>query len=220
MVTRVIGYVRVSTSQQADNGASLAAQEAKLRAYCVALSLELVSVEVDAGFSASTLARPALTRALTGLKHADALLVCKLDRLTRSLPDLATLLSKHFSKRALISVEESINTTTAAGKLVLNLLTSVSSWEREAIGERTSAVKSHLRSQGRYIGGSVPFGFRRDGANVVPCPDEQAILAAVRALREQGLSMRAIAATLTERGLRGRGVVLRVGQIQRMLSVV
>ena len=62
--TRVIGYVRVSTDQQADGGVSLAAQRAKLAAYCTALDLELVGVEEDAGLSAKTLARPGLQRAL------------------------------------------------------------------------------------------------------------------------------------------------------------
>ena len=201
---------------QADHGVSLAAQEAKLRAYCTALDLELVSVEVDAGFSAASLNRPALTRALADLKarRADALLICKLDRLTRSLPDLAHLVSKYFSKRAsLISVEESINTTTASGRLVLNLLTSVSSWEREAIGDRTRTAKAYQRTQGKYLGGGVPFGFRRAGEELVEDAGEQAVIVQVRALRAAGLSLRAIVATLAE-----RGVALQVGLCQRVLA--
>lgn len=219
--TKVIGYVRVSTTMQADEGASLAAQEAKLRAYCTALSLELVGLEVDAGFSASSLNRPALQRALEALRtrKADALLVCKLDRLTRNLSDLGTLVTKHFGKRAsLISVEESINTTSASGKLVLNLLTSVSSWEREAIGERTAAVKTHLKAQGSYLGGGVPFGYRREGEKIVADDDEQAVVAAARALKAAGMSMRSIAATLTARGLRARNGHLGAGNVQRILS--
>ncbi len=219
---KVIGYCRVSTTMQAELGASLATQEAKLRAYCTALDLQLIQIEADAGYSASSLNRPGLTRALDALrrKEADALLICKLDRLTRNLSDLGTLVTKYFSKHAsLISVEESINTTSASGKLVLNLLTSVSSWEREAIGERTSAVKAHLKSQGKFLGGGIPFGYRRSASGgVEEDPGEQAVVGAVRALRAAGLSMRAIAETLTERKLFGRVGVFKVGNIQRMLT--
>ena len=123
--TRVIGYVRVSTEGQADGGVSLDAQRAKLAAYCVALDLDLVCIEEDAGLSAKTLDRPALARALDALRagRADALLVAKLDRLTRSVRDLGTLVDTYFAagKWALLSVADSIDTRSAAGRLVLNV---------------------------------------------------------------------------------------------------
>ncbi len=90
--TRVVGYARVSTEDQAREGVSLAAQRAKLEAYATALDLELVAVREDAGVSAKTLDRPGLRAALEDLRagRADALLVPKLDRLTRSVRDLGT----------------------------------------------------------------------------------------------------------------------------------
>ena len=87
--TRTVAYLRVSTDKQADRGVSLEAQRAKAEGYAALFDLDLVAIEVDAGESAKSLARPALDRALAMLRtgKADALLVVKLDRLTRSVRD-------------------------------------------------------------------------------------------------------------------------------------
>ena len=139
--TRAVAYVRVSTEKQADSGQSLEAQRAKLEAYATLYDLQLVEVVVDAGVSAKSLNRPGLERALAMLKSgkADALVVVKLDRLTRSVRDMGELVERYFKngKAALLSVSEQIDTRSAGGQLVLNVLTSVSQWERQAIGERT-----------------------------------------------------------------------------------
>lgn len=228
MTTRVVAYVRVSTDEQVSSGHSLGAQEARLRSYCDALDLVLVDVCSDAGASAKTLDRPGLQRALGMLVdgRADAILVSKLDRLTRSVRDLGELLERYFApaqNRAaygLISVGESVDTRSAAGRLVLNLLTSVAQWEREAIGERTRTALAHVRAQGRRVG-SVPYGYALapDGRTLEPCEREQATIARARALRADGHTLRAIS-----RALAGEGMLARCGrpflpaQIARMLE--
>jgi len=157
--TRVIGYVRVSTVHQADGGVSLDAQQRKLELYAELHDLELVGIEIDAGASAKTLRRPALQRALAKLNagEADGLLVAKLDRLTRSVCDLGTLVERYFADRfSLLSVADSIDTRSAAGRLVLNVLASVSQWEREATGERTAEALRHIRdAEGAQLGGEA-----------------------------------------------------------------
>ena len=139
---------------------------------------------------------------------ADALLVVKLDRLTRSVADLGKLVERYFSpgKAALLSVGEQIDTRSAGGRLVLNVLASVSQWEREAIGERTSAALQHKAAQGEYIGGDVPYGHRlsRDRQRLEPHPQEQALVVAARRLRKSGLSLRAVARELEARGFSTR----------------
>lgn len=204
---RAVGYVRVSTTKQADEGVSLAAQEAKVRAYCDLYGYELVDVQVDAGASASTLDRPGMAEALRMLDdgEADALVVVKLDRLTRSVRDLDTLLHRYFrddTGAALVSVSEQVDTTNATGRMILNVLMSVSQWEREVIGERTAAAMAEKAARGEYTGGAVPFGFELapDGVRLRPCPAEQEILAEIRALRDDGLSLRAVADALNARG--------------------
>jgi DNA invertase Pin-like site-specific DNA recombinase len=127
--TKAVGYIRVSTDKQAEHGVSLDAQQAKLEAYGAFYALELVDVMVDAGASAKTLDRPGLQRALGMLRtgQANALLVAKLGRLTRSVKDLGEWVEDYFSSDAitLLSVADSIDTRTAAGRLVLNVLGSV-----------------------------------------------------------------------------------------------
>ncbi|MBI5493756.1 MAG: recombinase family protein [Deltaproteobacteria bacterium] len=225
METRTVAYIRVSTDKQADKGVSLEAQRAKVEAYATLYDLDIVDVVVDAGVSAKTLDRPGLNRALGMLKSgaADALLVVKLDRLTRSVVDLGTLVDAYFAagKWALLSVGEQIDTRSAAGRLVLNVLASVSQWEREAIGERTSAAMQHKASQGEYTGGGAPYGFRvaADGVHLDEEPAEQAVLDEARALRAAGLSLRAVAAELDRLGMRSRvGSPFAAVQVARMVA--
>lgn len=204
---RVIAYVRVSTEKQAEHGVSLDAQRAKIEAYAALYDLDVVALEVDAGISASTLDRPALVRALAALEggRADGIVVVKLDRLTRSVRDLGDLVDRYFAngRYSLISVSENVDTRTAAGRLVLNVLGAVSQWEREAIGERTSAAMQHKRARREYTGGQVPYGWTvaADGVALEASPVEQAVIVATRELRAAGLSLRAIGAALADRGL-------------------
>jgi DNA invertase Pin-like site-specific DNA recombinase len=125
----VIGYVRVSTDDQSRNGVSLEAQEERIRAMANAHDLGSVSVIVDGGESAKILRRPGMGRLLAAVDSgkAKSVIVAKLDRLTRSVRDFAHLLDK-FQKKgvALISVAESLDTSSAAGRLVINVIMSVS----------------------------------------------------------------------------------------------
>jgi site-specific DNA recombinase len=202
---RAIGYVRVSTEQQASEGVSIEAQQAKIQAYCELYGFDLTAIEVDAGASASTLSREGLQRALDALEagDADALVVVKLDRLTRSVRDLDALLTHYFAERfALVSVAEQVDTTTATGRMILNVLMSVSQWEREVIGERTKAAMQHKKSLGEYTGGKVPFGkcIGADGVTLEAEPTEQAIIDDIKALQHSGLSLAQIADELNHRG--------------------
>jgi DNA invertase Pin-like site-specific DNA recombinase len=225
LATRTIVYCRVSTDKQADRGVSLEAQQAKARAYAELYDLNIVDVVIDAGQSAKTLARPGLERALGMLKSgkADALLVVKLDRLTRSVRDLGHLLERYFApgKAALLSVGEQIDTRSAGGRLVLNVLASVSQWEREAAGERVSAALQYKASQGEYTGGDTPYGYRlaADGERLEPEPAEQVLVSRARRLRRKGLSLRAVARELEVQGFRTRkGRPFAAVQVQRMLA--
>lgn len=223
MPTRTIAYVRVSTDKQAEHGVSLEAQQAKLAAYAQLYDLEIVETYVDAGLSAKTLERPGLQQALARLqaKDADALLVVKLDRLTRSVADLGRLIDTYFTpeRAALMSVSEQIDTRTAAGRLILNILGSVSQWERETIGERTRDAMRHKQAQGEYIGGEPPYGFRAVDGTLVEDAIEQDVIAQARALHQSGLSLRKIAAELDARGFTSRqGKAFWPAQISRMVA--
>src|SRR5436190_17531944 len=220
---QAIGYVRVSTDRQAEQGVSLEAQEAKIRAMATIHSAELLDVIVDGGESAKSLNRPGLQRllALINAGHVQAVIVAKLDRLTRSVKDLCNLLDL-FEKRkvALISVAESLDTATAAGRLVITIMAAVSQWEREAIGERTRDALRHKRSQGHRVG-NIPYGCRlaADGQHLEPDAPEQAALQEIRRLRGEGASLRGIAADLNSRAYRTRrGTVWRLESVARIVN--
>jgi DNA invertase Pin-like site-specific DNA recombinase len=135
----------------------------------------------------------------------DVVIIAKLDRLTRSVADLAELL-KRFERRgvSLVSVADSLDTRSAAGRLVLNIMVSVSQWEREAIGERTRDAMSHKRSKGERVG-TIPFGFRMaEGSSLEEDPAEQDILARIRQLKAAGNTTRQIAEELNRQGFTTR----------------
>lgn len=223
MTTKTIAYLRVSTDKQADKGVSLEAQQDKAKAYASLYDLDLVEVIVDSGESAKTLERPGLQRALAMLKtgQADALLVVKLDRLTRSVVDLGKLIETYFApgKAALMSVGEQIDTRSAAGRLVLNILASVSQWERETIGERTSAAMQHKQAKGEYIGGETPYGFELVNGELIEDEAEQEVIQKAKAYQAEGLSLRKIAAELDKQGIKTRrGSIFAANQIKRMVA--
>lgn len=219
---KAIGYVRVSTDKQADFGVSLEAQTQKVQAMAVVQGADLVDVIIDAGESAKSLNRPGMARllALVDSGAVDTVIIAKLDRLTRSVADLAELL-KRLERRgvSLVSVADSLDTRSAAGRLVLNIMVSVSQWEREAIGERTRDAMRHKRANGERVG-TMAFGYRvsSGGVNLEPDAHEQAILARMKNLSVQGLSTRQIAGTLNAEGLTTRrGTPWRFQYVARAL---
>jgi len=223
--TRTVAYLRVSTDKQAEHGVSLEAQRAKVEAYAQLYDLDLIAVIEDAGQSAKSLERPGLARALTMLRdgEADAILVVKLDRLTRSVRDLGELLETYFhtGQWALMSVSENIDTRSAAGRLVLNVLASVSQWEREVIGERTKAAMAHMKERREYTGGRPPYGtrLRADGRHVEEDQAEQAVMAEAQLARARGMSLREVVAHLDRRGMRSRrGTRFSLSAVSKMVG--
>ena len=222
-----VGYVRVSTTEQARDGVSLEVQTSKIRQYCELYGLRLICVLSDGGESGKNLDRPALTEALDLLDQGKAgtLVVAKLDRLTRSVKDLGTLLERYFDERAgkhLCSVADAIDTRTAAGRLVLNVLMSVAQWERETIVERTRNALDHKRSKGERVGGT-PYGWfvGEDGRTLVKCPTEQGVIEIMQHFRSFGNSYAAVAERLNRLGYpTKRGGEWRAETIRQVLRRV
>jgi len=217
---RTVAYTRVSTEEQAREGVSLAAQEARIAAYALALGWEVSEVISDAGASAKSLRRPGIDRVIAGIRagEIDRLVILKLDRATRSTRDLATLLELFAAHGAsLVSVSEHLDTASAAGRLVVNMLGVVAQWEREAIAERTSLALSHKRSQGHAYG-PTPFGYRREGTELVEVAVEQEAIREARRMNGAGETYRAIARMLEERSVRPhRGQTWHASTVRAML---
>ena len=219
-MTKAIGYIRVSTEKQADHGVSIEAQTEKLKAYAMLYDIDLVDLVIEQG-SAKCLQREGLQSALSRLEagEAEALIVVKLDRLTRSVADLGKLVDTYFQNFALLSVGEQIDTRSAAGRLVLNVLASVSQWEREVIGERTSAAMQHMRNQNQYTGGKPPYGYDLVDGELIENENEQQVIKLVAKYKAAGLSYRKIAAVIDEAGHKSRtGNQLSAMSVSRMAA--
>lgn len=205
--SKAIGYTRVSTRDQAESGASLASQRTKIEAYAVLHDLELVEVIEDAGHSAKSLDRPGMAKLLQLIRgrKITTVVVAKLDRITRSVRDLGELIEL-FQRSGVefASVADHIDTSTASGRLVLNVMGSVSQWEREAIGERTAEALAVMRANGQRVSRHAPYGYRLNGQGWVEDEREQEAICIMRRLRAEGLSLRRIAQELRSHGFTNR----------------
>lgn len=197
---RAIGYVRVSTSGQAEEGLSLENQQARIQSFCCAKEWTLDRIITDAGCSAKDLNRPGMQEVIT-LAHGnafDVLVICKLDRMTRNIRDLGYLTQDVFEATgvAFSSIADNFDTTTANGKLVLNILGSVAQWERDIIAERTKEVLAHKKSKGEWAG-RIPYGFLiGDNGQLEENPEEIRTIQSAKRMKRRGLSIRTIAERL------------------------
>ena len=188
---RVLGYVRVSTTEQANSGLGLAAQEATIRAECERRGWELLDVVADEGESGKSLDRPGLQSALTRIaeRDADGLVAAKLDRISRSVRDFADLLDWfEVAGSVLVAIDVGVDTSTPGGKLVCGVFSAVSEWERDTIAARTRDSLAARRAQGRAI--SRPA-----------VEDNPELTQRIRSMREAGSTYQAIADALNDEGI-------------------
>jgi DNA invertase Pin-like site-specific DNA recombinase len=208
MTNAAVGYVRVSTEEQAREGVSLNAQEQKLRAYCALMGLELVELIREEGVSG---ARPLVLRPggerlakLVAAGKVEHVVALKLDRLFRDAED-ALCQTKAWDKAgvALHLVDmggQTINTASAMGRFFLSMMASFAELERNLIAERTQQALQHKKASGKVYG-QVPYGLRRVGDRLEPDPREQAIIARIIEAHRNGKSLRVIARELEAEGV-------------------
>ena len=180
---KAIGYVRVSTEDQAREGISLDNQESKIRAYADLNGFELVDVIKDEGLSGKTMDRPGMNRinAMIEAGEIEAVIVYKLDRLSRKTIDILNTLDAWEQKNiAFHSITDRIDTKTAAGKFLLTILSALAQMERDLISERTVDALAHKKRIGEWCG-RVPFGYKIEDNRLVE--DEEAMKAIKKAKR-------------------------------------
>jgi site-specific DNA recombinase len=196
-----IGYVRVSTQEQADRGFSLDAQRERLAAYASATQCRSINeFIVDDGYSGGTLERPGILKLLSMVRSGSVgcIIITKLDRLSRSLRDVLNILDLcQRTETALLSASEALDTSSAVGKMLIHLLASFGEFERGRIAERTSDVLAFKR-RSKSVYGPTPYGYRREGERLVPDSVQQNALALMVRLDAKGASLRRIATALTE----------------------
>lgn len=212
--TLALGYLRVSTDEQAEDGASLAAQQSQLQNYADARGWYVVWLP-DAGWSGKSLDRPGISEALTLLSagQADVLLAVALDRISRNVGNVAALMEASLVERwSLVTLRESIDTGTAMGRAFVQIAAVFAELERGLIAERVKAGMAQKRDEGGHMG-------RR---TALP-PD---VINAIRQKRSAGVPYARIAAELTASNVPtpGRrkndpGAVWTVSSVQNALRV-
>ena len=216
-----IGYIRVSTEGQAQDGVSLDAQRAKIEAWCSLNDYELAAVHVDAGISGKNCNRPGLQDALADCRKGSALVVYSLSRLSRSVRDTMDIGDKLAKVGAdLVSLSEKLDTTSASGKMVFRLLAVMNEFERDQISERTKSALQHKKAKGERVG-SVAYGYRldNDGVTLIEDEEEQLVIAAVHGYCDAGVSLRTIVTRLDEQGYRSRsGKPFQLTQVARIAN--
>lgn len=202
---KAIGYIRVSTQGQADEGVSLSAQRAKIEAWCIANDMDLAAVFTDAGLSGGSMAgRDGLHAAMKATTKGMALVAYSISRLARSTKDMLAIAETLDRKGAdLVSLTEKIDTTTAAGRMVFKMLAVLADFERDQIGERTKMALAHKKAKGEVYA-PVPFGYEAIEGRLVTVKREAKIVGEILAMREAGASFASIADTLNERGIEGK----------------
>ncbi len=200
---KAIGYIRVSTEEQATHGISLDAQRAKIEAYALTKDLDLVGIVEDAGKSAKDLKRPGVQKvlAMTRGKDIDAVIIIKLDRMFRNTVD-ALNTAQDFDRRgvALHSISESLDTQSAMGKFFFTLTAALAEMERGITSERVSGALARKKEKGEVYG-EVPYGFDNVDGKLVKNQTEQKTLAKMHRLRDIGKSFQKIVDTLNAGGI-------------------
>jgi site-specific DNA recombinase len=201
-----LGYVRVSTDEQAERGLGLEAQRQRIRAYCEMKGLHLATIFEDPGLSGG---KPLGSRSAGGRLLAEArrthpvVVVARLDRLFRSVADAAQTICE-FDRYGieLVAIAEGFDMTNPYGRAMAQMASVFAELERAMIRERTKAAMKVKRGRKERISGHAPYGwdFGPKG-KLVENAKEQKICAWILQLHKRGESLRGIAKRLNDRGI-------------------
>jgi DNA invertase Pin-like site-specific DNA recombinase len=221
-MVKAIGYVRVSTDEQAREGISLENQKTKIETYCQLNDLELTGILEDAGKSGKDLNREGMQAIVTLIKarSVGAVVVYKLDRLSRRVRDTLSLMDLIEKKSiAFHSITERIDTKSAMGKFFLNIMASMNQWERDTISERTRDAL-HLKIAKNERAGQVPYGYTlaEDGNTLIENETEQAGIRLIKELHAEGRNYSAICRELSARGFQPLGKQWYARSIKNILK--
>jgi len=202
---KAIGYIRVSTEQQVDEGVSLEAQKAKIVAWCKANDYDLANVFMDAGISGKSMdKRTGLADALKAVKKDMVLVVYSLSRLARSILDTLSIANGINKAGAdLVSLTERIDTTGAMGKMMFHLMAAFNQLERDVTSERTKAALQHKKAKGEKYS-TTPFGYEAIEGRLIEVKAEAQIVANIMQQRQSGSTLVEIATHLNASGIQGK----------------
>lgn len=207
MPTRVALYTRVSTEDQAKEGFSLDAQLERLRYYAKAQGWHVAGEYVDEGHSGRTTKRPAYGRMMDEVASWDTLLVLKMDRIHRNSRNFMAMMDElRRRNKEFASVTESLDTSTAMGRFVMDIIQRIAQLESDQIGERTFVgMEQKAKQGGGSLGKPAPFGYRYGAeGTLTPVPEEAAVVQALFQRFADGSGKQELADWLNRQGLQGR----------------
>lgn len=214
-------YTRVSTDEQI-NGFSLDEQDRMCRAQIVAKGWDCIGTYSDPGISGRTTNRPGLQQMLSDIKsgRVQAVVIYKLDRLSRKQKDTISIIEDLVAKNVeLVSLNETLDTTTAWGRAMIGILSAFNQMESETIQKRTTDGRMAKAAQGGYAGGKPPIGYKAQDGELVIVPEEAEIVRLVFRLRKENFTLMAIADELNRRGYRTKkGLAFRHSAVQTILA--
>lgn len=197
-------YTRVSTAEQANEGYSIDEQERMCKAAIESKGWEYVGTYSDPGLTGRTMDRPGLQDMIKAIenKQVNAVVIYKLDRLSRKQRDTMTIIEDVLLKNdiALVSLNETLDTSTPWGRAMIGILSSFNQMESENIQMRTAMGRKAKAEKGGYAGGKPPIGYRVSDGELVVVPEEAEIVRLVYRLRREGWTLIGIADELNKRG--------------------
>jgi DNA invertase Pin-like site-specific DNA recombinase len=207
-MVRAIGYVRVSTEEQARGGISLDMQRAKIRAYATLHELDLLETVADEGISGCSIKiRPGVQKVLQMVKEkrVDAVIIYKLDRLARNTVE-ALEVARLMDRKGvgLHSITEKLDTRSALGRFFFTLMASLAEMERGLISERIQAAMERKKEKGEACNNNPEYGFRVVAGRVVPDLEEQKIIQSIRSLHGEGHTIHGIIGILSQNSMFNR----------------
>lgn len=201
---RACVYTRVSTAEQAAEGYSIEEQERKCRAAIEVKGWECVKTYSDPGVSGRTMDRPGLQEMIADIKSGkiEAVVIWKLDRLSRKQRDTMEIIEDVIDANhvELISLRETLDTTSPWGRAMIGILSSFNQMESENIQERTQMGRDAKLKKGGYAGGRPPLGYMTVNGELVIVPEEAEIVRLIFKLRDEGYTLVGISEELTRRG--------------------
>jgi DNA invertase Pin-like site-specific DNA recombinase len=202
-IKNVAIYTRVSTEDQAKEGFSLDAQLDKLRSYCNARDWDIAGEYIDDGYSGTNTKRPAYKRMLEDIKNWDAMLVIKMDRIHRNSKNFMAMMEKlKMQKKEFVSMTESLDTSTAMGRFVMDIIQRIAQLESEQIGERVyDGMRQKARTNSGTLGFNIPYGYDYVDKELIINHEEEKNVNKIFDLYINGLSMRRIAEFLNEQNI-------------------
>ncbi len=196
-------YTRVSTEDQAKEGFSLGAQLEKLKSYCKARDWVIAEEYIDDGYSGRNVKRPEYSRMMEEMDRWDALLVIKMDRIHRNSKNFMLMMEElKKNEKEFVSMTESLDTSTAMGRFVMDIIQRIAQLESEQIGERVYAgMEQKARTNSGILGFNIPYGYDYNDGKLTINPNEAENVKNIFEMYLNGMGMKKIAEELNSNNI-------------------